>query len=170
VTEQQFRLRADQALEELQHELLPLADEAGLEIDLRNGVLQIVFEEPEPAKFVISPNAPVQQIWVSARSRSFKLAWSDDAGTFVLDGEQLNTLVERLAQQQLANRTTKWGTSRRVRLSEHTARAIERTSRCSARPKACSVNSGCGLRLEERDSRRSIGGFAITLHLWRPHA
>jgi len=103
VTEQEFRLRADQALEELQHELLPLADEAGLEIDLRNGVLQVVFEEPEPAKFVISPNAPVQQIWVSARSRSFKLAWSDDAGTFVLDGEQLNTLVERLAQQQLAN-------------------------------------------------------------------
>jgi len=103
VTEQEFRLRADQALEELQHGLLPLADEAGLEIDLRNGVLQVVFEEPEPAKFVISPNAPVQQIWVSARSRSYKLAWSDDAGTFVLDGEQLNTLVERLAQQQLAS-------------------------------------------------------------------
>ena len=103
MTEQEFRLRADQALEELQHGLLPLADEAGLEIDLRNGVLQVVFEEPEPAKFVISPNAPVQQIWVSARSRSFKLAWSDDAGTFVLDGEQLNTLVERLAQQQLAS-------------------------------------------------------------------
>ena len=103
MTEQEFRLRADQALEELQHGLLPLADEAGLEIDLRNGVLQVVFEEPEPAKFVISPNAPVQQIWVSARSRSYKLAWSDDAGTFVLDGEQLNTLVERLAQLQLAS-------------------------------------------------------------------
>ena len=103
MTEKEFRLRADHALEDLQQELLPLADDVGLEIDLRNGVLQIVFEEPEPAKFVISPNAPVQQIWVSARSRSFKLAWSDDAGTFVLDGEQLNTLVERLAQQQLAS-------------------------------------------------------------------
>ena len=54
MTEQEFRLRADQALEDLQQELLPLADEAGLEIDLRNGVLQIVFEEPEPAKFVVS--------------------------------------------------------------------------------------------------------------------
>ena len=102
MTEQEFRLRADQALEELQHELLPLADEAGLEIDLRNGVLQIVFEEPEPAKFVVSPNAPVQQIWLSARSRSFKLSWSDDSGTFVLDGEGLGTLVTRLAQEQLA--------------------------------------------------------------------
>jgi len=102
VTEQEFRLRADQALEDLQQELLPLADDAGLEIDLRNGVLQIVFEEPEPAKFVVSPNAPVQQIWLSARMRSYKLAWSDDAGTFVLDGEALNTLVERLTREQLA--------------------------------------------------------------------
>ena len=102
MTEQEFRLRADVALEELQHELLPLADDAGLEIDLRNGVLQIVFEEPEPAKFVISPNAPVQQIWVSARSRSFKLTWSDDSGTFELESEQLGTLVERLAREHLA--------------------------------------------------------------------
>ena len=103
MTEQEFRLRADQALEDLQQELLPLADEAGLEIDLRNGVLQIVFEEPEPAKFVVSPNAPVQQIWLSARMRSYKLAWSDDAGTFVLDREALSTLVERLTREQLAS-------------------------------------------------------------------
>ena len=101
MTEQEFRLRADQALEDLQHELLPLADEADLEIDLRNGVLQLVFEEPEPTKFVISPNAPVQQIWVSARSRSYKLSWSDDAGTFELNDEQLNTLVNRLAREHL---------------------------------------------------------------------
>ena len=102
MTEQEFRLRADQALEDLQQELLPLADDVGLEIDLRNGVLQIVFEEPEPAKFVVSFNVPVRQIWLSARSRSYKLAWSDDAGTFVLDGEHLGTLVGRLAQEQLA--------------------------------------------------------------------
>jgi hypothetical protein len=44
----------------------------------------------------------VQQIWLSARMRSYKLAWSDDAGTFVLDGETLETLVSRLAQEQLA--------------------------------------------------------------------
>ena len=103
MTEQEFRLRADQALEDLQQELMPLADEAGLEIDLRNGVLQIVFEEPEPAKFVVSPNAPVQQIWVSALSRSFKLTWSEEAATFELNGEHLTTLVERLARQHLTS-------------------------------------------------------------------
>ena len=99
MTEQEFRLRADQALEDLQHELLPLADEVGLEIDLRNGVLQIVFEEPEPAKFVVSPNAPVRQIWVSAMSRSYKLAWQPESSTFVLDGESLDSMMARLALQ-----------------------------------------------------------------------
>jgi CyaY protein len=103
VTEQEFRLRADETLEELQQLLLPLADEAGLEVDLRNGVLQIVFEEPTPAKFVVSPNAPVQQIWLSALSRSYKLSWSDDAGTFELNGEHLGTLVERLARRHLTS-------------------------------------------------------------------
>jgi iron donor protein CyaY len=101
MTEQEFRLKADQALEDLQQALLPLADEADLEVELSNGVLQIVFDEPAPTKFIISPNAPVQQIWVSALSRSFKLGWSEDAATFALDGEALDTLIARLARQQL---------------------------------------------------------------------
>ena len=65
----------------------------------RVGQLQIVFEEPSASKFVVSPNAPVRQIWVSALSRSFKLAWSPEASTFALDGEPLDALIERLAQQ-----------------------------------------------------------------------
>jgi CyaY protein len=100
MTEQEFRLKADEALDDLQQHLLPLADEADFEVDLRNGVLQVVFDEP-PAKFVISPNAPVQQIWVSALLRSYKLSWSEEAGTFALDGESLDALVARLARQHL---------------------------------------------------------------------
>lgn len=100
MTEQDFRLKADQALDDLQRELLPLADENDFEVDLRNGVLQIVFEEP-PGKFVVSPNAPVQQIWLSALMRSFKLSWSPEFATFTLDGETLEALVTRLARQHL---------------------------------------------------------------------
>ena len=70
-------------------------------MELQNGVLQVVFEEPSPAKFVVSPNAPVRQIWVSALSRSYKLTWQPEASTFALDGEPLDALIERLAQQFL---------------------------------------------------------------------
>ena len=71
MTEQEFRLKADDAIEQAQRTLLPLADDEGFEVELQNGVLQIVFEEPSAMKFVVSPNAPVRQIWLSALSRSF---------------------------------------------------------------------------------------------------
>jgi CyaY protein len=98
LSEQDFRLQADRALEGLQQALLPAADDDGFEVELQNGVLQVVFEEPSPAKFVVSPNAPVRQIWVSAMSRSYKLAWSDARSTFELDGESLNDLMARLTR------------------------------------------------------------------------
>ena len=102
LSEQDFRLSADHALEALQRALLPLADTEGFEVELQNGVLQVIFEEPSPAKFVVSPNAPVRQIWLSAMSRSFKLAWSDERSAFALDGESLDDLVLRLTRLFLA--------------------------------------------------------------------
>ena len=101
LSEQEFRVKSDEALERAQHALLPLADKEGFEVELQNGVLQIVFEEPSEAKFVVSPNAPMRQVWVSAMSRSYKLPWSSDQSTFALDGEPLNTLLERLVRQHL---------------------------------------------------------------------
>jgi iron donor protein CyaY len=101
LSDQEFRLQADQALEHLQRALLPLADEEGFEVELQNGVLQVVFEEPTTTKFVVSPNAPVRQIWLSAMSRSFKLTWSPAVSAFVLDGELLADLVPRLVRQFL---------------------------------------------------------------------
>ena len=94
-------MKSDEALERARHALLPLADEEGFEVELQNGVLQIVFEDPSPAKFVVSPNAPVRQMWVSALSRSYKLPWSPEQGGFALDGEPLTALLERLIRQHL---------------------------------------------------------------------
>ena len=102
LSEQDFRLAADRALEGAQRDLLPLADDEGFEVELQNGVLQIVFEDPAPAKFVVSPNAPVRQIWVSAMSRSYKLTWSSGTSAFELDGEPLNAMLDRLVRQFLS--------------------------------------------------------------------
>jgi len=101
LSDQDFRLQADHALEGLQRALLPIADDEGFEVELQNGVLQVVFDEPSPAKFVVSPNAPVRQIWLSAMARSYKLSWSPERSAFELDGESLNDLVTRLAQSFL---------------------------------------------------------------------
>ena len=98
LTDQDFRLKSDDAIERARRDLMDLADEAGFEIELQNGVLNLVFEEPAEMKFVVSPNAPVRQIWVSAMARSYKLAWSPEKSAFALDAETLSQLLERLAR------------------------------------------------------------------------
>jgi CyaY protein len=103
LSEQDFRLQADHALQRAQHTLLPLADDKGFEVELQNGVLQVIFEEPAAAKFVVSPNAPVRQVWVSAMSKSYKLAWSPVSSAFQLDGETLEALLMRLVHQFLGS-------------------------------------------------------------------
>ena len=102
LTEQEFRVKSDEALESARRALLPLADAEDFEIELQQGVLNVIFEEPSEARFVVSPNAPVRQIWVSALAKSYKLSWAPEVGAFSLNGETLAALVERLARSHLA--------------------------------------------------------------------
>src|SRR5436190_10461496 len=103
LSEQEFRVKSDEALESARRALLPLADADGFEIELQNGVLNLVFEEPQDTKFVVSPNAPVRQMWVSAMARSYKLAWVPELKAFALDGESLIDLLQRLTHTFLGN-------------------------------------------------------------------
>lgn len=102
LSEQEFRLKGDAALEEARRTLLPLADEEDFEVELQNGVLNLLFEEPTETKFVVSPNTPVRQIWVSAMAKSYKLPWSPDLQAFALGDEPLPRLLERLTRTFLA--------------------------------------------------------------------
>ena len=98
LSEQEFRVKSDEALHTARRALLPLADAEGFEIELQNGVLNLVFEEPVETKFVVSPNAPVRQVWVSAMAKSYKLSWAPELGAFAVGGEALPALLERLAR------------------------------------------------------------------------
>lgn len=100
--ELEFRRLADAALEALKRHLILREEEqdAAFEVEEQNGVLNVLFEEPA-GKFVITPNTPVRQIWISALSTSFKLDWNQAASAFVLyrTGEQLTPLVDRLIHE-----------------------------------------------------------------------
>ena len=52
LSEQEFRVKSDEALNAARHALLALADSEGFEVELQNGVLNLVFEEPSDTKFV----------------------------------------------------------------------------------------------------------------------
>jgi iron donor protein CyaY len=99
--DQDFRLKADECLSRLHSSLAAASDEHDFETDY-GGALTVEFEDP-PAKFVVSPNAPVRQIWVSAHSKSFKLAWDPGRSDFVLpeSGQTLKELIEDALSRQL---------------------------------------------------------------------
>jgi CyaY protein len=99
--ELEFRDRADAAFAALKKSLYEAEEDADIEVEDQAGALQIGFEDG--TRFVVSPNAPVRQIWISALTTSFKLDWSDATGEFVLakTGESLKPLVARLINQQL---------------------------------------------------------------------
>ena len=101
--EKEFQKKADVAFEELKRRLLALGDEYGFDVEGESGKLEVIFEEPEEAKFVVSPNTPVREIWISALSTSFKLGWSDFQHAFVHEktGEDLFGVMSRVVSQQL---------------------------------------------------------------------
>ncbi|HTR35411.1 MAG TPA: iron donor protein CyaY [Bryobacteraceae bacterium] len=105
--DQEFKTRADEALQALYQRLAVASDDAPFEADFNAGALTIEFEE-SPAKFVVSPNAPVRQIWVSAHSKSFKLDWDGGQNTFVLQpsGQTLTDLIQDAITKQLGEEVT----------------------------------------------------------------
>ena len=101
--EREFQKKSEETLESLRKRLTELGDEHDFEVEGGTGKLEILFEDEDETRFVISPNSPVRQIWISALTTSFKLGWSDTAHAFVLDktGETLAQAMSRILSQQL---------------------------------------------------------------------
>src|SRR4029077_8133457 len=103
--EKEFQNRCDAAFDALRRRLQEAGDVHGFEVEGGSGRLEVLFEDADETRFVISPQKPVRQIWISALTTSFKLSWSDAAGSFVLEktGETLMQLMGRLLTEQLGN-------------------------------------------------------------------
>ena len=105
IDEATFRHESDRAIEALKQSLIVASDamdEPVFEFEDNNGVMNIVFEDGS-SKFVVTPNTPVRQVWISALATSFKLEYSEATQAFVLtkSGEDLKTLTQRLLREHL---------------------------------------------------------------------
>lgn len=105
--DQTFQSHSADALDDLFDRLTSASEKHGFEADFNGGALTIEFEDP-PAKFVVSPNSPVKQIWVSAHSKSFKLDWDASREAFVLagTGQTLAEMIGAAVSQQLGTSVT----------------------------------------------------------------
>jgi iron donor protein CyaY len=108
LAEHDFQKKADALFDDLKKRLLNLGDEHDFDVEGESGKLEVIFEEPNPARFVISPNTPIREIWVSALSTSFKLAWSEPRNAFIHEktGEDLYGVMSRVISQQLGTQVT----------------------------------------------------------------
>jgi CyaY protein len=107
IDEATFRRESDRALESLTQSLIAAEEGDGtFEYEDNNGVMNIIFEDGS-SKFVITPNTPIRQLWISAQATSYKLEWSESAHAFILPktGEDLKTLTQRLLREQLNDPT-----------------------------------------------------------------
>ena len=105
IDEATFRHVSDQALESLKQSLISAEDDSGsFEFEDNNGVMNIIFENGS-SKFVVTPNTPIRQIWISAQATSYKLEWTEAANAFTLPktGEDLKTLTQRLLREHLGD-------------------------------------------------------------------
>jgi len=108
LAEHDFQKKADALFEEMKKRLLHLGDAQGFDVEGESGKLEVIFEEPGPAKFVISPNTAIREIWVYALSTSFKLAWNEARNAFIHEktGEDLYAVMSRVISQQLGTQVT----------------------------------------------------------------
>jgi iron donor protein CyaY len=108
LSEHDFQKKSDALFEELKKRLLHQGDIHDFDVEGQSGKLEIIFEEPDPARFVVSPNTPIREIWVSALSTSFKLLWSEERNSFVLPktGEDLFAVMSRVISQHLNSQVT----------------------------------------------------------------
>ena len=108
--EPSFRRHSEDALHALKQALIAAEEKGGFEAEDNHGVLNVMFEDGA-SKFVFTPQTPVRQVWISARSTSFKLEWSEAAKAFILpkSGETLRALTERLLQEQMGDTSLQLG-------------------------------------------------------------
>ena len=96
MTEQQFQLLCEQALTAVEDAI----DRSGADVDVeRSGqVLELDFEAG--GKIIVNGNAPVQQIWVAARSGGFHFARSGERWVDTRSGEEFSVSLNRLVRAQ----------------------------------------------------------------------
>ncbi len=97
-----FATTYDTTIRDLESKLSDLID-GGLDFDLdkRGDVLTIEFEDGE--KIVITPQAPLEQLWVSANYAGHRFLWSETVAHWVNEksGESIQSFLAKALSEKL---------------------------------------------------------------------
>jgi len=96
MTEAEFHSRAQAALAAIESAIEALDIDA--EVDRSGDVLTL--ELDDGGKIVVNTQAPMQQIWVAARSGGFHFGWSDGVWRDTRDGRELFAALSAIVSSQ----------------------------------------------------------------------
>jgi len=96
MNESEFHARADAALAAIERAIEAVDIDADTERS--GGVLTV--ELADGSKIVVNTQAPMQQIWVAARSGGFHFVWSEGAWRDTRDGRELFAALSSIVSSQ----------------------------------------------------------------------
>ena len=97
-----FSQQYDTTIRDLESKLSDLIDSgAEFDLDRRGDVLNIEFEDGE--KIVITPQAPLEQLWVSANYAGHRFNWSEAVAHWVSEkgGESIQSFLAQALAAKL---------------------------------------------------------------------
>ena len=96
MTESEFLERAEACLDAIEAAL----EGSGVDCDLERHGPVLDVELDDGSKIVINSQAPMQQLWVAARSGGFHYAWDGTAWRDTRDGSELFAALSRIVSAQ----------------------------------------------------------------------
>ncbi|HEX7649425.1 MAG TPA: iron donor protein CyaY [Noviherbaspirillum sp.] len=101
MTESEFLALADRTLTTIEAALERIADETDLDVECsRSGnVLTIEFVD-NGSKIIVNSQAPMQEMWVAARSGGFHYRRESDRWVNTRDGSELFAALSKIASEQ----------------------------------------------------------------------
>jgi CyaY protein len=96
MTESEFLERAETTLRAIEQAI----DASGVDIDATRSGNVLTLELGDGSKVVINSQAPMQQLWVAARSGAWHFAAQDDTWIDTRDGSELFAALSRLISAQ----------------------------------------------------------------------
>ena len=101
MTESEFLAVAEAVLDDIESRIEQTADAADVDVECsRSGnVLEIEFID-QNSKIIVNTQAPMQEIWIAARSGGFHFRMKDDLWLDTRDGSELFTALSSLASAQ----------------------------------------------------------------------
>ena len=92
-----FDLRSDETLLAIEEAIVESG--ADIDYDTIGGILTLQF--PNDSKVILNRQSATSQLWVAAKSGGFHLEWRDGEGFCEGEQESLQTLLNRVATEQL---------------------------------------------------------------------